>query len=41
MLLELVTNIAYNVINNDFALDYLLFQAWRAPYEDKLPLVTR
>ena len=27
MLLGLVTNIAYDVINNDFALDYLLFQA--------------
>ena len=27
MLLGLFTNIAYDVINNDFALDYLLFQA--------------
>jgi len=27
MLLGLVTNIAYDVINNNFALDYLLFQA--------------
>ena len=40
MRLRLVTNIAYDVNNNNFALDYLLFQTRRAPYEEKLPLVT-